>query len=487
MARETRAALKGEKPKKAPKASTTARKTPARSTEVVVESDSDESSSGSSSGSNSDNEEDKRKSTKKPNVKKAKETEPTSPAVHDDSSDSDSDTDDNDAAQKKTNSKAKKNTLPADVKLNGAMHKTSEPGSSSESELDDAEFTQKKANGASRVTNAVDTSDSSDEEEEEQGEEKENESSTRASGAVANQTITAKSLAPQTFVPPAGYKPTTFSHQNTSTASSLLSNASSKQIWHITAPSNVPLSDIKSLSLASIAAHTPVLTHKGTSYSFTEDASSLADATYKRILIPSSTAGGGYSALDAPVAKTLHLQQVVNLPHLTSSQSNPAKGSNAAAVVTKPAVRGPRPQPKGLRMRYKPPGFGDADPGAIGSGSESDSSDIEMADASTAAAGGFQVPKGADAPKRKREELGTETTPRKDKKRRKGKEAGSSANAEASGEVLIASTPSKEDKKAAREAEEKLVEGTKHEVPETAEEKARKKEEKKKRKKDRAK
>lgn len=481
--KETRVALKGEKAKKAPKASQTARKVPAQLSEMRVESDSDESSSDSNSGSNSEGEAEKRKSTKKPNVKKVKETEPASPAVPDDSSDesseSESDSDDSNVAQKKAKSKAKKNATPAVVETNGAIHKTTkdtsedsdESSEDSDSSIDDAEFVQKKINGApaaakpikSTTAAASSDSDSSDEEEE---------TTTKAvdagAGAGANQTITAKSVPPQPFSPPAGYKSVPISRQNTSTTSSLLSNTASKQIWHITAPSTVPLSTLKSFSLASLTTHAPILTHNGTSYALTEEPT---QTDQKRLALPSSSSGS-YSAHDTAISRTLHLHQTVNLLHLSAAQSNPTTGSNAAAAVHKPAVRAPRAQPKGLKMRYKPPGFGDADPGQIGSGSDSDSSDIEMADATTTSAittPGFKVPKGVE--KRKRE---IETTPRKEKKRRKEKESAD----------VVVETPSTAEKKAAREAEEKLVAGT---ITETKEEKARKKEEKKKRKKEKSK
>lgn len=140
-----------------------------------------------------------------------------------------------------------------------------------------------------------------------------------------------------------------------------------KQIWHITAPANVPISGLTQITLDSIRQSTVVLSHAGTSYALAED--KYANA---HLLLPSSQAAG-YVAVDTPFTKTLHLRQHVKLPHLTSLQADPTAGAQAAAQIDQTSVARVKAQPAGLRMRYKPPGFGAGRPGTIGSDSENES------------------------------------------------------------------------------------------------------------------
>lgn len=167
------------------------------------------------------------------------------------------------------------------------------------------------------------------------------------------------------FTPPSGY---------TAVDESLLSNNSGfseghlegKQIWHITAPSNVPISALTELALSSISSGEAVLSHKNVSYALNEDKTMGAEST--ALLAPSAE---GYQKIQPQISRTLHLQQKIDLPNLSARQASQVTESNAAGDVARASVSTVRPQPKGLRMRYKPPGFGKGRPGRIGSGSES--------------------------------------------------------------------------------------------------------------------
>lgn len=68
-----------------------------------------------------------------------------------------------------------------------------------------------------------------------------------------------------------------------------------------------------------------------------------------------------------PIDHVLHLQQIVKLPGIHDSSSMTASLSNAAARAKKPV----RQQPPGLKMRFRPIGFVDGEPGRIGSSSSS--------------------------------------------------------------------------------------------------------------------
>lgn len=65
-----------------------------------------------------------------------------------------------------------------------------------------------------------------------------------------------------------------------------------------------------------------------------------------------------------PIEKILHLQRIVEIPGLQGGR----KSSSEATTATRMSVR---PQPQGLKMRFLPIGFGDGDPGSIGSDSSS--------------------------------------------------------------------------------------------------------------------
>jgi hypothetical protein len=103
---------------------------------------------------------------------------------------------------------------------------------------------------------------------------------------------------------------------------------------------------------------------------------------------------------------------------LTSKQADENTGSAAAASITRSTIRAPRPQVKGLKMRFFHSGFGDQEPGTIGL---SDSEDEIPSNT-----GGLAAPNVIHPParpeKRKHEESNgvetSEASPKKHKKQR---------------------------------------------------------------------
>ena len=182
---------------------------------------------------------------------------------------------------------------------------------------------------------------------------------------IATHEQSLRAIPAKTFKPPSGYLPmdSAVFVENGALSGS---NLDGKQIWHITAPSNVPLSSLTELALSSIQSGEPVLSHKNVQYVLNEDKTIGIEST--SLLTPSTQ---GYRKAQNRISRTLRLQQKINLPNLSALQANPAAGSNAAGDVAQASVSTVRPQPKGLRMRYKPPGFGKGRPGRIGSESES--------------------------------------------------------------------------------------------------------------------
>ena len=89
------------------------------------------------------------------------------------------------------------------------------------------------------------------------------------------------------------------------------------------------------------------------------------------------------------MVRSLQLQQIITLPHLTTQQASQVTGSSAAADIEEAAVSIVKPQPKGLRMRFKPPGFGAGKSGRIGSDSSTEDDEEQQPDEGPA----FQFPR----------------------------------------------------------------------------------------------
>ncbi|OBT90816.1 hypothetical protein VE02_00382 [Pseudogymnoascus sp. 03VT05] len=153
--------------------------------------------------------------------------------------------------------------------------------------------------------------------------------------AVAQHTSTR----PAPFAPPKGYTPLPAS----ASTNKLLTPAAlaNKQIWHITAPASLSLASLKNLSLPAGTGgadeDAPTISLPGGEYSVAL-AAATADTT--RVLLPGR---GGYRALEAPVGRTLHLQRV-----------NVVGGEEYVG-----RKREARKQPGGLKMRFRPIGFGE--------------------------------------------------------------------------------------------------------------------------------
>ena len=356
--------LKGEKIRKAPKGSTTARSKPSKlSEEFIVDSgsESDASKPGSSSGGGSiaGSEDEKRPNTKRPKPQKVKETEPEDPPIPDDGSEESETSADISGSSGAGSRDAATAKAPAPQKpskttpqTNGVKRKASE-SSSSESEIESEEDNLPNQ----PMSKKQKTPRGPDEDSEEQ----------TAQGRVSHPSPAApRAISAQQYNPPSGFTAldTSTSAPNAAFAESTLA---SKQIWHLTAPSGVPLSSITEVALDAVQGHIPVLNHSGASYIMAESPSSEQQNTH--LLLPKND---GYQPSEHLVTKTLHLQQQIKLPSLSQRQASQVTGSNAAGDVAQAAVVSVRPQPKGLRMRFKPPGFGAGKPGVIGSSDSSD-------------------------------------------------------------------------------------------------------------------
>jgi len=169
------------------------------------------------------------------------------------------------------------------------------------------------------------------------------------------------SLPAAPFEPPIGFEPLQPSTQRPHTEASKLfdpSSLSSKEVWHLTAPTGLPISALTSLDLARLNGRDTLIKHKGYSYSVDNGA---VDST--ALLLPQ---GSGYKPLKGGFAKVLHITQVPGV------KPENAKDENGKSLRTVPRAKEVRQQPEGLRTRYWPPGF------EAGRGSTQDEIDGEL-------------------------------------------------------------------------------------------------------------
>ncbi|KAH7138043.1 DNA-directed RNA polymerase I subunit RPA34.5-domain-containing protein [Dendryphion nanum] len=212
------------------------------------------------------------------------------------------------------------------------------------------------------------------------------------------------------YVPPKGFSAVPKPLKTTSEAAQIFQDLEGKQVWHITAPAGVSMSDLERITMSKVLEGQPVLNHKGSDYGLISRDDHQEGS--RAVLIPQQN---GYKSVLMPISQTFHLQQVLRLPKLSSLQTDPSKGSEAAASITRSTIRAPRPQVRGLKMRFHLSAFGDEAPGTIG---QSDGE--EEVPKSTA---GLGIPNGSQTSKkpekRKHTELNGDDVPTKKAKKHK--------------------------------------------------------------------
>ena len=206
------------------------------------------------------------------------------------------------------------------------------------------------------------------------------------------------------FEPPPGFEPASIFVHPSSQAMDMFSptNLAGKEIWHITAPSSVPISSIKEMSQQSILARSSILSYEGSNYGLIPNSS-----TDEALLLPSAE-DNDYKSHNAAALQTFHLQQIVSLPYHALS---PAKSSSQSAPIPQAYKRAPREQPEGLKMRYHPFGVVDI-------------SDDDLSSKDVPNVPQFRVPGAVDAtPAEKRKRFSIDSSKVKSKKAKIPQEA----------------------------------------------------------------
>ncbi|TVY87651.1 hypothetical protein LAWI1_G004938 [Lachnellula willkommii] len=205
---------------------------------------------------------------------------------------------------------------------------------------------------------------------------------------------------PPPYKAPAGFESSSIDGTSQAATTFKKSSLEGKQIWYFTAPASVPISSVKKMSLSAVEDGKKVCSHNNCDYGFVKDIAE--DKTYTKIMVPNSSDDGyqtgalpilvhavDFVIVRKPIDQILHLQQIIKIPGMDGST---AKSSKATVPAKKPV----RPQPKGLKMRFLPIGFGTGNPGKIGSDSNSvDGSSTESvsgSDNEEGASKGFKKP-----------------------------------------------------------------------------------------------
>ncbi|KAL1601783.1 hypothetical protein SLS60_006698 [Paraconiothyrium brasiliense] len=292
------------------------------------------------------------------------------------------------AKQKDTSKRAKKDAkvpnkpVPKQVTTEEEAASSSSEESSDDAETDIKQAQQQEAQRKEKDDNDSTSEDSSD------GSEDEAASAAQRTETQAvqsqSQTVTFQQARP--YIPPEDFKAASTERAASSANANIFKNLHGKQIWHITAPEDVSLKDLTKLAMDKAQNGVPVLDYRGANYILSPVE---VGAGEREVMIP---VANGYRAVPTKIAQSFNMQQVINLPRLTSKQADQSTGSEAAASITASTIRAVKPQVKGLKMRFFPSGFENCTPTTLG---DSDDDDHVPAPA------GLGVPEGFDPPARK--------------------------------------------------------------------------------------
>lgn len=184
--------------------------------------------------------------------------------------------------------------------------------------------------------------------------------SKKALPAIADYLLSVSFNTQKPFKPPPGFKSVKKMSAPSSNVSSLLSNLRGKQVFHITAPSFLPLSKVKEISLAKVLQGEPILKHEGANYGIpAEDLMHQETGSNSVFLYDAKTET--YYPTSSRNVKSYHIQEMVSIPKGSMNNSTPSE-----------SVKPPKPQPRHLKMRFRPVGSGNGPPETIGSSSESE-------------------------------------------------------------------------------------------------------------------
>ncbi|KAJ5667057.1 hypothetical protein N7507_002921 [Penicillium longicatenatum] len=259
-----------------------------------------------------------------------------------------------------------------------ASSSSSSDSSSSRSSSPEPDNKQKQTlKGASKTKEEVEDSSSSSGSESDSDESSSDMDTSEDAPEVQTPAKRIIAIGPKPYKAPPGFKSAKQQAPPSSTSSSILSNLNGKKVMHITAPSFLPLSKVKEISMSKIAKGQPILSFDGANYGI--PAESLREEVQQgKSLLTFDQKTQKYRK-QADNIPTYHIQELMGVP----------EADKAAVEALRDTVKPARPQPKHLKMRFRPLGSLPAPPETLGSDSESE------------AEPSFKVPPGEKERKRK--------------------------------------------------------------------------------------
>lgn len=197
-----------------------------------------------------------------------------------------------------------------------------------------------------------------------------------------------------------------------------------KEIWHISAPDTMPISQIESLDVANGSKGAEILNHHGVTYEL-----SRANVEGATVLLPQGTSGD-YASASVKVTRAFRIEEsskaTANRHNFASQSHDPEADGAVNFFATQTGQKPPpRKQPGNLKARYVPYGVTAERHEVHDSQSTALDEDVAMADASADTAvqpetASQRTPKSSTKTEQKKapiDDTAIRETPRKKKKK----------------------------------------------------------------------
>jgi hypothetical protein len=152
----------------------------------------------------------------------------------------------------------------------------------------------------------------------------------RQARASQSQPHTVEFRPTQSYVPPKGFNAVPCNDKTTSKSAHIFDNLEGKQIWHITAPAGVSISELRNFAMDCTVTGESVLLHKGTHYGLSRTAETSDGAC--EVMMPQMN---GYKAgrlCDTHMLRTLLLMFASQHTNRTKSSSPCGRSASAAEL-----------------------------------------------------------------------------------------------------------------------------------------------------------
>ncbi|KAJ5386145.1 hypothetical protein N7509_008686 [Penicillium cosmopolitanum] len=244
-----------------------------------------------------------------------------------------------------------------------AFSSSGSDSSSSRSTSPEPDNKQKQTlKGASKAKDDAEDSDSTDSSDSSDSSSSDDSSSDEMDTSEdVSQTKKVTSSGSKTYKAPSGFKPANKQAAPSSSSSSLLSDLRGKQIYHISAPASLPLSKVKEISMSKIMKGEPILEFDGVKYGIPAESITEEGSEGKKLLVYDESTQTYVNKSDN--VPSYQIQEMFNLPGSVG-------GGLTAVEALRDTVKPARPQPKKLRMRFRPVGSLPSAPETLGSSSD---------------------------------------------------------------------------------------------------------------------